>query len=81
MPHIYLAPWEWNTTESPGASFWDAPLADSCLQRIDLRPVPAQAEPGGTPQGLGLFVYNRRVSVTGAVYFGSDLNQVMTQPE
>jgi hypothetical protein len=85
MPHIYLAPWEWNTAESPpdtiGVPFWDAPLAQSCLQRIDLRPVSVQAEPGGVPQGFGLFVYNRQVSVPGAVYFGSDLKRALTRQD
>ena len=75
MPHIYLAPWEWNTTKDPNFPFWDAPLAPACLQRIDLRPLAAQAETGGVPQGFGLFVYDGQVSIPGAVYFGSDMKR------
>jgi hypothetical protein len=84
MPHIYLAPWVWNTTETPNAPFWDAPLARSCLLRIDLRPVSVQAEPGAPTsrgQGFGLFVYDQQVSVPGAVYFGGDLNRVLTRQD
>jgi hypothetical protein len=81
MPHIYLAPWEWNTTKSPNAPFWDAPLPQACLQRIDLRPLAAQAEPGGVPQGFGLLVYDRQVAVPGAIYFGSDLRRDLTRQE
>ena len=81
MPHIYLAPWEWNTTENPAAPFWDAPQASYCLERIDLRPLAAQAEQGGVPQGVGLFVYDRQVSVAGAIYFGNDAKVTLTQQD
>lgn len=81
MPHIYLAPWEWNTTDNSDAPFWDAPAAQFCLRRIDLRPMPAQAELGGLPQGLGLFIYDRQVALPGAAYFGSDLKRLMAQQE
>lgn len=81
MPHIYLAPWEWNDSEGWEGPFWDAPSAQSCVQRIDLRPRSAQAEFGGVPQGVGLFIYDRQVSVSGAAYFGDDLRRTLTRPE
>lgn len=55
-PHIYLGQWEWFTEET-GVSYWRCPGGD-CIGLLDLRPLPAQAKAGGTPEGYGIFVYD-----------------------
>ncbi|HEU0020873.1 MAG TPA: hypothetical protein VFR55_04270 [Dehalococcoidia bacterium] len=78
MPHVYLAPWEWKSGDTGDS--WDAPEAQACVQRLDLRPLDDQ----GNPQfnnSLSYFAYDRQVSIPGATYFGSDFKRALTQRE
>lgn len=52
---IILASWEWHSDQL--GSFWRKPGGDYSGGCIDLRSLPAQGMPGGSPQGLGLFAY------------------------
>jgi hypothetical protein len=55
---IGVAPWQWNT-DDPDMPYWDAPEADKCIGRLDLRSFPECGQYGGTPAKRGgIFPYN-----------------------
>jgi len=70
MSNVYLSPWLWDSAAEEPCWIPPIPGAVGCL---DLRPLPAQARAGGTPEGFGIFVYRNATTIAGAVDLGSDL--------
>ena len=60
MSYPYVAHWHW--TPDARVGHWDAPYRSFCVGRLDMRPNPSQGKAGGSPQGYGLFVFNRPIS-------------------
>ena len=80
MPHYYVAPWEWNESLAPGLEIrqWQPPHTEFHLGGFDLRPNAQRAQAGGTP-GVGLFAYDRQVTMGGSeLYLGNDLQSSFT---
>jgi len=53
--YAYFAHWDWVT--EGGMSFWDAPYAEKCIGRLDMRSLPQCGQHGGRPDGEGFFFY------------------------
>lgn len=71
----YLAPWVWNDT--PEMQWWGAPVG--MVASVDLRPIPAQAMAGGTPEGFGFFALDPAADAPGgSLYLGNDLNAALS---
>lgn len=49
--------WEW-FEEFPGFAYWRAPHIDLLVGGVDLRTLAQAGQPGGIPEGNGLFVYH-----------------------
>ena len=77
--HLYLAHWEW-FCESADNCYWRAPGGDA-LGALDLRAIPGMSKPGGTPEGYGLFTYDRQVSIPGSMYLGDSLDVALSPPQ
>lgn len=75
MPYLYLSPWVWNTA---GGGYWDSPFPDLRVGCLDLRPPSVQGRRGGTPSGVGLFVYQEQVSKPGMVYLGDNVGKLVS---
>jgi hypothetical protein len=55
---IAVAPWQWNT-DGPDWPYWDAPEADKCIGRFELRSLPECGQYGGAgAKRGGIFTYN-----------------------
>jgi hypothetical protein len=77
MPHIYIGHWEWHddyistpaggemlhNQDPPGDPIWRAP-GGGIYTSMNLRSSGQSAQKGGTPQGLGIFVYEQRPSAS-----------------
>ena len=81
MPHNYLAEWQWNNETPERGPAWRPWFPEFKVGSIDLRPLAAQGEAGGPPQGVGIFAYDRPVSIPGSVSLGQDLNRPLSVAE
>ena len=79
MPHVYLAPYKWTETRSDAV--WMPWFPQQCLGSIDLRPISAQGQAGGAPEGMGIFTYTQDVDIPDAIAFGQDLVRELTEKE
>lgn len=79
--HYYLAPWEWvdrPLTDPNPYRGWNAPHAEYRVGGFDIRSGIQRKQRGGTP-GIGLFVYDRLVTMGGSeLYLGDDPQATLT---